>query len=277
MAPTVTSERDLAVLRSFARRIDPSDAGAHNNLGVLYFRKALWPEAVSSFSRALELDPKMAVAQRNLEIAYKSSGYYDRRITELREALRRRPDARDARWELARAFAAVGQYEEAVAEFGALLGQDPRDLGALIQLGLLEQRLGNLDTALEWFDRARELDPASSVVELHRGEVLYNLGANDGWQRYSIRESIPGDRKLGMFLIFLNGRLSKLGFSWCQQDETWDNWTEARDLAWRKEYQQALDSQLGGQIDFPWGRASVIQDSKSGGTDIWIDYSARGE
>ncbi len=34
-------ERDLAVLRSFARRIDPSDAGAHNNLGVLYFRRGL--------------------------------------------------------------------------------------------------------------------------------------------------------------------------------------------------------------------------------------------
>ena len=85
----MSSERDLAVLRSFAGRIDPSDAGAHNNLGVLYFRKALYPEAVSSFSRALELDPKMSVAQRNLEIAYKSSGYYDRRITELREALLR--------------------------------------------------------------------------------------------------------------------------------------------------------------------------------------------
>ena len=34
-------EKDRDVLRSFARRIDPSDAGAHNNLGVLYHRKGL--------------------------------------------------------------------------------------------------------------------------------------------------------------------------------------------------------------------------------------------
>ena len=39
MPGPVLSERDLAVLRSFARRIDPSDAGAHNNLGVLYYKR----------------------------------------------------------------------------------------------------------------------------------------------------------------------------------------------------------------------------------------------
>ena len=63
MSPSLTSERDREVLRSFARRIDPSDAGAHNNLGVLYYNKGLYEEAVSAFMRALELDAKMQVAQ----------------------------------------------------------------------------------------------------------------------------------------------------------------------------------------------------------------------
>ena len=102
MPAPVLSERDLAVLRSFARRIDASDAGAHNNLGVLYFQKGLTDEAILAFARALELDPKMQVAQSNLDIAYRESGHYDRRITELRERVRLRPEDRDARWELAR-------------------------------------------------------------------------------------------------------------------------------------------------------------------------------
>jgi hypothetical protein len=38
MSAPALSERDLAALRSFASRIDPSDAGAHNNLGVLYYQ-----------------------------------------------------------------------------------------------------------------------------------------------------------------------------------------------------------------------------------------------
>jgi Flp pilus assembly protein TadD len=74
MPAPALSERDLTVLRSFARRIDPSDAGAHNNLGVLYYQKGLIEEAISEFARALELDSKMQVAQTNLEIAYRDSG-----------------------------------------------------------------------------------------------------------------------------------------------------------------------------------------------------------
>ena len=172
------TEKDLAVLRSFARRIDPSDAGAHNNLGVLYFRRGLAPEAVQSFVRALELDPKMGVAQRNLEIVYRHTGFYDRRIAELRERLRQRGDDHDARWELARAYASVGQLDEAVAEYEHLVTETAHTLGALLQLGLCEQQRGHLDRAMEWLDRARDQDPDSSVVEFHRGEVLYQRGMN---------------------------------------------------------------------------------------------------
>src|SRR5919197_6225032 len=99
MPGPVLSERDLAVLRSFARRIDPADAGAHNNLGVLYYQKGLIEDAIPQFVGALELDPKMQVAQANLEIAYRESGHYDRRSAELRERLRRHPEDREARWE----------------------------------------------------------------------------------------------------------------------------------------------------------------------------------
>jgi tetratricopeptide (TPR) repeat protein len=88
------SERDLAVIRSFARRIDPLDAGANNNLGVLYHQKGLTAEAISCFLRALELDPRMQVAKDNLEIAYHATGYYDKLVAELRDRLARDPQDR---------------------------------------------------------------------------------------------------------------------------------------------------------------------------------------
>jgi len=173
------SERDLAVLRSFARRIDPSDAGAHNNLGVLYYQKGLVPEAIEQFTRALELDPRMQVAQRNLEISYHNTGYYDRRVAELQERLRQAPDEREPRWELGRTYAILGAYEEAVAEFEELLAHKSKDVAAIIQLGLAEKSRGRLEVATEWFLRAVEEEPDSSVVHFYLGEVYYNRGLNE--------------------------------------------------------------------------------------------------
>ena len=178
MTAPALSERDLAVLRSFARRIDPSDAGAHNNLGVLYYQKGLVEDAIAAFSRALELDPKMQVAQRNLEIAYHDTGYYDRQVAQLRERLRQVPDDRDARWELGRAYAILGSHEHAVEEFEQLLAHRPKDVAAIIQLGLAEKNRGRPEVATEWFMRAVELEPESTVVHFYLGEIYYNRGLN---------------------------------------------------------------------------------------------------
>ena len=179
MSSPLASERDRAILRSFARRIDPSDAGAHNNLGVLYFNKGLHEEAVAAFTRALELDPKMQVAQRNLEIAYFQTGFYERRLADLRDRLRAHAEDRDARWELARAHAAVGDTREAIAEFTTLLQHHPRDLAAMVQLALTEKAAGDLVRAQSWLERALALDPRSSLIQFYIGEVLYNRGLND--------------------------------------------------------------------------------------------------
>ena len=179
MPGPVLSERDLAVLRSFARRIDPSDAGAHNNLGVLYYQKGLIEDAIAEFVRALELDPRMQVAQTNLDIAYRESGHYDRRVTDLKERVRRQPEDRDARWELARAHAALGRHPDAIAEFQALLSWQPGDVPAMLQLGLAEKARGNLDTATDWLARACAQDPTSAVARFYLGEVLYNRGLNE--------------------------------------------------------------------------------------------------
>ena len=179
MGATMASDRDRETLRSFARRIDPSDAGAHNNLGVLYYNKGLHEEAVAAFTKALELDPKMEVARRNLEVAYFNTGYYDKRVAQLREQLRVRVDDRDARWELGHAYALLGQSEEAIAEFTALLRHHPNDLGAIVQLGLAEKASGNLANAQFWFEQASALDPSSSVTQFYLGEVLYNQGRHE--------------------------------------------------------------------------------------------------
>lgn len=146
---------ELEVLRSFARRIDPSDAGAYNNLGVLYYRKGLSEEAIAAFSRALALDERMRVARRNLEIAYGESGTLERRIEQL----------------------------------ATRLANNPSDIEALVQSGMAEKTSGDLRKAQTLFERAIALDPQSSVVHFLLAETLYNRGLSEDALR-AVRRSI---------------------------------------------------------------------------------------
>ena len=95
------SERDREVLRGFASRVDPTDAGAHNNLGVLYYNKGMLDEAVAAFTRALSIDPRMATAERNLHIAWRETGLFDRAVADLARKLEVNPADYEVRRQLA--------------------------------------------------------------------------------------------------------------------------------------------------------------------------------
>lgn len=125
------------------------------------------------------------------------------------------------------------------------------------------------DLSLElhpWMPQAEFIAASSS---LNRD----NLGGNDGWQRYSIRGPISGDRKLGMFLIFENERLKSLSFAWAHKDESWASWTEQGERERENEYRAEMAAQLGTSDTFPWGRVQVVLDSKSGGNEIWVHFA----
>ena len=52
-------------------RINPNNAIAHNNLGVVFARKGNHKEAVFQFSEAIRIDPDYAGAYNNL-VTFKS-------------------------------------------------------------------------------------------------------------------------------------------------------------------------------------------------------------
>ena len=177
MARRALRDDELEVLRSYGRRIDPSDAGAYNNLGVLYYRKGLSEEAIAAFSRALALDERMRVARRNLEIAYGEAGTLERRIGQL----------------------------------ATRLANNPSDIEALVQSGIAEKTSGDLRKAQSLFERAIALDPQSSVLHFLLAETLYNRGLNEDALR-SVRRSIalhPENPDAHYLLGFICGDLGR--------------------------------------------------------------------
>jgi len=179
MTALIQSEGDLRVLRALASRIDPGDAGAFNNLGVVYFQKGLFEEAIQQFQKALEIDSKMGVARRNLQIAYHQTGYYDRQIAELIGRLQADPEDGEARFDLAEAYVQTGRIDEAIAQYESLAENSPTDVTVLLRLGNAEKTRGELKLATQWLERVKELDPDRSSVYYSLGEILYNQGMNE--------------------------------------------------------------------------------------------------
>jgi tetratricopeptide (TPR) repeat protein len=211
MPAVLSSERDRETLRSFAHRIDAGDAGAHNNLGVLYFKKGMTVEAVAEFTRALELDSRMTIAQRNLEIAYFNSGFYDARLQELRSQLATTPRDRAARWELGRTYALLGDTRQAADAFGSLLRDDPHDVDAMLHLALAESAGGDLEHAERWLQYAVELAPDRAILHYHLGQTAYHRGLNDEALRHLERavELAPDDADALYLLGFVLGDLGR--------------------------------------------------------------------
>jgi hypothetical protein len=124
------------------------------------------------------------------------------------------------------------------------------------------------DLHLELHPLMPQAEFITATSSLHRDD-----GSNGPWQRYSIRELIPDDRRLGIGFYFLDGRLKRLSFACFHKDESWATWTEAGELAWEKEYQRELATQLSGKNTFPWGTVHAEFDRKSGGAGICVNYS----
>ena len=211
MPAVLSSERDRETLRSFAHRIDPDDAGAHNNLGVLYYKKGMTAEAVAEFTRALELDSRMTIAQRNLEIAYFNSGFYDARLQVLREQLATQPGDRAARWEVGRTYALLGDTRQAADAFGALLRDDPDDVEAMLHLALAESAGGDLEHAERWLQYAVEVAPDRAILHFHLGQTAYHRGLNDEALRHLQRavDLAPDDADALYLLGFVLGDLGR--------------------------------------------------------------------
>lgn len=209
-APQPRSARDIEILRSLAKRINANDAGAHNNLGVVYYNKGLYADAITHFEKALELDPRMQVAERNLQIAYFHTGYFETLVAELRARLEKDPDDVDAHDRLARAYYYGGDHATAIDEWRKAANVR-QDFATRLRLARAEQQRGNLDAAHTEVVQALTIEPRNARAHLLRGEILYQ-SAKTVEARDALENAVGLDRTLAEayhLLAFIYGELGE--------------------------------------------------------------------
>jgi tetratricopeptide (TPR) repeat protein len=152
-----------------ALEIDPGDAKANNNLGVLLLRNGKPDEGIAHFRKALEVDPVYGEALNNLGIALLNEGKSEEAIKHFQKALEVNPLHAQLYLSLGEAFYSLGNYREALARWRQGLSIEPNNRPLLNQTAWVlatcpKASLRNGSEAVELAQREMQLsggqDPA---------------------------------------------------------------------------------------------------------------------
>lgn len=122
---------------------------------ILYFARR-YIEAIAQATRTLELDSDYATALRILGWADEETGRHEEAITahaRAAELTGRRPNFMA---QLGRAYALAGRFAEARQTLDQLMEASKVSYVSALDIAIIHAALGEIDTALDWMDRAFE-------------------------------------------------------------------------------------------------------------------------
>ncbi|OQY28361.1 MAG: hypothetical protein B6244_07600 [Candidatus Cloacimonetes bacterium 4572_55] len=215
----MVNEKEAKILRGYAKRLDPNDSGAFNNLGVVFFNKKFFDDAIEAFEQALDVDPQNTLARRNLRIALQKSGRYEKFVTDtidrisrqpddwrileglalfykktedyeksihaFEQVLKKRPGNNQIHFHLAEIYTALGQYSDSIRESLISLQHFPESAQLHLFLGQAYYNSGMDDTAIEELKKAIDLEPTSAQAHFLLGFVY----GDKGWYEKAVAES----------------------------------------------------------------------------------------
>jgi len=157
-----------------AATLNPADASAHYNLGLIYQQRGQLGEAKERFARAIEIDPDETDAHYQLGRIAREQGRLADAITHFEAVVQRDPEhSQNEVWrEIGRTYFEAGQLEDARAAFERFLTKRPSDAEGHYRYGLALKRLGRGD------DAASEM---RACIEAVRTSPTYKYRAEKHW------------------------------------------------------------------------------------------------
>lgn len=134
-----------------AATLNPADASAHYNLGLIYQQRGEYDAAVASFRRAIEIDPQDADAHYQLGRIARERGQPAEAIKYFETVVRLAPaHSQHEVWrEIALVYFAAGQHRDALEMLDRFLASRPSDAQGRYWRGLTLAHLGRADEAVE--------------------------------------------------------------------------------------------------------------------------------
>jgi tetratricopeptide (TPR) repeat protein len=157
-----------------ASTLNPADASAHYNLGLIYQQRGQYEEAKASFARAIEIDPGETDAHYQLGRIAREQGRLADAINYFDAVVSRNAEHSQSEvWrEIGHAYSQAGQHMDARAAFERFLEKRPSDAEGHYRYGLTLHQLGREDEA------AREM---RSCIESAKTSPAYKYRTEKRW------------------------------------------------------------------------------------------------
>jgi len=141
-----------------AATLNPADASAHYNLGLLHQQRKEFGEARTRFQRAVEIDPNETDAHYQLGRIAREEGRLPEAIAHFGEVVARDDaHAQHEVWrEVGATYLAAGQFGDARDALERFLARRPSDPEGLYLMGRAHSGLGLAGEAREWMQRCVE-------------------------------------------------------------------------------------------------------------------------
>ena len=157
-----------------AATLNPADASAHYNLGLLHMQRKEYEEARARFLRAVEIDPEETDAHYQLGRIARAQGRLPEAIEHFGQVVTRDDShAQHEVWrEVGATYLSAGQFKDAQDALGRFLDRRPSDPEGLYLMGRAHAGLGHAREAVEWMQRC---------VEAVRTAPAYKYRADKRW------------------------------------------------------------------------------------------------
>lgn len=157
-----------------AATLNPADASAHYNLGLLYQKRGELDAAAAAFQRAIEIDPKDTDSHYQIGRIAREQGRLNEAIQHFERVVQLEPThSQHEIWrETALVYYAAGQYQDTLEMFDKFLDRRSSDAEALYWRGMTLHKLGRENEA------AREMQ---NCVESVRTAPAYKYRSDRRW------------------------------------------------------------------------------------------------
>lgn len=168
---------------------NPHSGMALLNRGYLRYSSGDRQGAIEDYTQAASECPTYAEPLVNRGVLYQDMQQMVQAGDDFRNAIKRNPELFAAQYNFANWANNQDDYTLALKHYHTALSLRPTFTEGWAMIGSIKAKLGYLDDAEPYFQRAIELDPTFAITYLNRGKGLYNAGrvqeACADWNRAS--------------------------------------------------------------------------------------------